>query len=101
LFLGWANHLAAALTGNSSLQNQLQSRNLLTLCGAPKQQINVESGFLFSRKCPVLLTFFLPSQVLPVMIFICSGWLASKNQSGIEEHPALKLPVQISIPFDD
>jgi hypothetical protein len=45
------------------------------------------------------VVFFLLSQVL--IKFVSSGWLASKNQVGIEEFPALILPVQVSIPFDD
>jgi hypothetical protein len=75
--------------------------NQSTLCGAPKklEQINVESVFLFPRICPVLQTFFLLSQIL--IKIVSSGWLASKNQVGIGELPALKYPVQVSIPFGD
>jgi hypothetical protein len=40
--------------------------------------------------------FFLLNQVL-----IKYGWLATKSQVGIEELPAFKLPVQVSIPFHD
>jgi hypothetical protein len=77
----WANNLAAALSGNQFTSKPIAMSNSVdgysTLCGAPKGQMKSESGFPFSRICPVLLTFCLLSQFLAISVkFVCSGKLA-------------------------
>jgi hypothetical protein len=54
---------------------------LLNVRGAHKQQMKSESGFPFSRICPVHLIICLLSQFLTIRIkFVCSGKLALKSQ---------------------